>query len=138
VWYSVLADVIVGVHIAYVAFIVLGLLAIVVGIIRQWQWVRNSSFRLAHLVAITIVALEALLGIACPLTVWEDRLRVMAGEHATGNDFIGRCLHHVIFYQFAPGVFTLCYAGFALLVLATLVLAPPRWRSPASVSHPTH
>ena len=40
-----------------------------------WEWVRNWWFRVAHLVAILIVAAEAFLDIPCPLTEWEYRLR---------------------------------------------------------------
>jgi hypothetical protein len=126
--YGTLADVLVAVHVAYVSFVVLGQLAIVVGAWRHWDWVRNRWFRLGHLTAIVLVALEAVLGIACPLTVWEDQFRHRAGQEVTEGSFIGRWLHHFIFYNFPPWVFTTVYVGFALLVLATLWWVPPRWR----------
>ena len=52
-----LADGLVALHVAYVAFIVLGQLLILAGLVFRWQWVRNFWFRLAHLVAIAIVGL---------------------------------------------------------------------------------
>ena len=66
-----LADLILIAHGAVVLFIVAGLPAIWIGASCGWRWVRNFWFRVAHLAAIVFVAAEALLGIACPLTVWE-------------------------------------------------------------------
>lgn len=129
--YSLLADVLVAVHAAYVGFVVVGQVLILAGILRSWTWVRNPWFRLAHLAAIGYVALESLLGIACPLTIWEDRLRGWAGQTVAEGTFIGRWLHRLLFYNFEPWVFTVCYTTFALLVLLTFVWAPPRWRRPA-------
>jgi hypothetical protein len=125
--YGLLADAIVAVHLAYVSFIVVGQLLIVAGVIARWQWIRNFWFRLTHLIAIVIVAFEAIAGIPCPLTVWERQLRVAAGQEASGETFIGRLFHSVLFYRLPSWVFTATYIGFALLVLATFLLTPPRW-----------
>src|SRR4029079_7904709 len=56
--YRLLADLIVAIHAAYVAFVVVGLLLILIGLACGWKWVRNWWFRVAHLVAILIVAAE--------------------------------------------------------------------------------
>jgi hypothetical protein len=126
--YSFLADVVVAVHIAYVSFVLLGELAILLGIVLKWEWVRNPWFRWLHLAAIGIVAFEAILGITCPLTDLEDLLREWAGQHISGTSFIGRLLDNILFYNAPAAVLTACYIGFAVLVLATLWLAPPRRR----------
>jgi hypothetical protein len=125
-WYGLLADLVVALHVAYVSFVVLGQLAILVGILARWRWVRNFWFRAAHLLAITIVAAEALLDITCPLTAWEDRLRLLAGQQGNRGDFLGHFLHEMIFFDCPPWVFTAVYVAFALLVLATFAFAPPR------------
>ncbi len=126
--YGLLADMIVAVHVAYVSYVVFGQLAIFVGIVLRWQWIRNFWFRVTHLVAISIVALEAIMDVPCPLTVWEDNLRRMAGQPVGGETFMGRLLHNLIFYDWPSWVFTALYIAFTLLVLATFVFAPPRWR----------
>jgi hypothetical protein len=126
--YSLAADFIVGVHVLYVSFVLGGQVAILLGWSLRWAWVRRPLFRLTHLAAIAMVAAEALAGIACPLTVWEDRLRAASGQEVAGGTFIGRCLHNLLFYDFEPWVFTVCYVAFALLVAGTLVLVPPRRR----------
>src|SRR5579871_5299788 len=69
------ADVIVAVHLAYIAFVVVGQLAIMAGVFLKWGWVRNPIFRCTHLVMICIVALEALVDFECPLTTWENQVR---------------------------------------------------------------
>src|SRR5262245_48484419 len=114
--YRLLADVVVAVHVAYVAFVVVGQLLILAGVARGWRWVRNPWFRLAHLAAILIVAAEALLDIDCPLTIWEHQLRVRGGQATAGGTFIGDLLHRLIFYDFPPWVFTTAYVAFAAVV----------------------
>jgi hypothetical protein len=128
--YSSLADVTVALHLAYVLFVIVGLAAIVVGIVLRWQWVRNFWFRSLHLLAITFVALESIIGMTCPLTDLEYYLRKAAGGNPQEADtFVGRLLQNILFYDVPEGHwgFTVAYVGFAVLVLATFVLAPPRW-----------
>jgi len=124
-----LADLIVVFHAAYVSFVVFGLVVILVGIAFRWGWIRNFWFRAAHLTAIGIVVAEALIGMTCPLTDWENQLRRSAGQTSYPGDFLGYWAHRLIFYQAEPWVFTVIYVVFGLAVLATFVLAPPRWPS---------
>ncbi len=98
-WARMLADLIVVIHAAYVSFVVFGLLAILVGAVLGWSWVRNFWFRVIHLTAIGIVVAEALAGIPCPLTVWEQRLRKTAGQTGYPGDFLGYWAHQLIFYR---------------------------------------
>jgi hypothetical protein len=120
-----LADVVLLTHVAFVAFVVGGLLLICIGAGCHWAWVRLRWFRIAHLAAIGFVALEALIGMACPLTLLEDRLR----QDTAQGGFIERWLHRVLYWDFPAWVFTLAYVSFALCVLATFVLIPPARRS---------
>ena len=120
-----IADAILVVHFLIVLFIVGGLVAVWLGAALGWGWIRNPWFRYAHLGAIGFVAAEALLGIACPLTVWEDMLRGGVGAES----FVGRWMRWFLFYQ-APGwVFTTAYVAWALATLATLRFVPPRRRT---------
>jgi len=119
-----LADIVLIVHFLFVAFVVGGLALIWIGAAAGWQWVRNFWFRVAHLAAIVFVAGEALVGVWCPLTVWEDALRGVHGE----KSFVARWIHRLLFYDFPGWVFTVAYVLFALVVIATLVWLPPRQR----------
>src|SRR5688572_18492292 len=124
------ADAVLVVHFAFVAFVVGGLAAIWAGAALGWSWVRNFAFRMAHLAAIVFVAAEALLGLMCPLTIWEDALRGRDSD----KGFIARWIHSVMFYELPPWVFTIAYVGFALVVLATFLAIPPRRRTPRTHS----
>ena len=125
--YRFLADSIVVVHLAYVAFVVGGMAAIVAGAALGWRWVRNFWFCAVHLLMIAVVVAESLCGVLCPLTDWEDRLRELAGEPNEPGSFIGRYIDSVLFVDAPSRVLALCYCVFALAVLLMLVVAPPRW-----------
>jgi len=124
--YRIAADIIVIVHFAYVAFVVVGFLLILIGIVRRWQWIKNCWFRSLHLLAILIVAAEAVCGIKCPLTTWENDLRRLAGETIIQGSFVAKWAHAMLFFDAEPWVFTLAHILFGLAVLATFILAPPR------------
>src|SRR4051812_38187999 len=116
------ADTILIIHFAFVAFVVGGLALTWIGATVGWRWIRNFWFRTAHLAAICFVAGESLLGVMCPLTVWEDALRGRAGDMG----FIARWLRRVMFFELPEAVFTVAYVVFALGVLLTYWLVPPR------------
>lgn len=136
--YSVLADVVVAVHFAYVSYVAVGLLVILYGVAMRRQWVRNPWFRWSHLLMICIVAGESLASFECPLTTWEYSLRKMAGQRIDSNEpgegaaepnFVGRLLHNLMFFDdlsSTDNVFTIAYVSFALVVVATFVVCPPR------------
>ena len=124
-WLLVAADGLLIVHALFIAFVVLGLVLIIAGLVRGWRWVRNPWFRFIHLGAIGIVVLQSWLDIICPLTIWENNLRKMAGEATYAGSFIQHWLHKLIFYQAETWVFTLTYTAFAALVLLAWYLVPP-------------
>ena len=125
-FYRVLADIVVAVHFAYVAFVILGLVLTLAGAVLRWQWVRNCWFRGVHLAMIAIVVLEAWLGIVCPLTTWEKYFREQSGQAVYKGSFLGNLLHDAIFFEAEPWVFTLGYSLFGFAVLAALYLVPPK------------
>jgi hypothetical protein len=117
-----MADAILVLHFGIVLFIVGGLAAVWIGAALGWRWIRNPWFRYAHLGAIVFVAGEALIGMACPLTVWEDALR----GGARPESFVGRWVQRLLFYRAPEWMFSAVYAAWALATLATLRFVPPR------------
>jgi hypothetical protein len=116
------------IHVAYVAFVVFGLGVVWLGAWRGWAFVRNFWFRVAHLAAIGVVAAESMVGLVCPLTTWEDRLRRMAGgEERYEGSFLQHWLHRVLYLDLHEHVFTVIYLIFLFAVAATFWLVPPRW-----------
>jgi len=84
-------------------------------------------FRLIHLLMIVMVVEENLFGVLCPLTDWEDRLRLRAGETIQEGTFVGRLLHNLLFWDVSPGTLAIVYYLFGLAVLLIFLFAPPRW-----------
>lgn len=118
-----LADIVLVVHALLVLFIVGGLAAIWTGAALGWRWVRARTFRLAHLLAIGIVAALAALGIDCPLTVLEDRLRTGAPD---AQGFVQRWVGRLPYHDLPAWAFTVAYVLFALLVWLTWRRIPAR------------
>lgn len=125
--HRLLADAVVVVHATYAMFVVVGLAIILVGVALGWRWVRNFWFRIIHFAMIGLVALEAILGVKCPLTSLEDSLRAQAGQSVDEASFVARLARDLLFYEAPEWVFGVLHCLFATAVLLTLVLAPPRW-----------
>lgn len=132
--YQLLADVILSLHVGIVVFVIGGLIATVVGNLRRWRWVNGRGFRLAHLAAIGVVAVQAWLGATCPLTSLEMWLRQRAHLPGYSGSFIEHWLQRLLYYQAPSWVFTLAYSLFALAVIASWWKFPP---APAKRAHDT-
>jgi hypothetical protein len=117
-----MADALLVVHFLIAAFIVGGLVLVWIGAALGWAWVRNPWFRYLHLGAIAFVAAEALFGVMCPLTVWEDMLR----GSARPESFVGRWVHYFLYYRAPEWVFTAAYVAWTAATLLTLWWVPPR------------
>ena len=77
--YGFIADAIAVLHLVFVIFVVLGVLAV-----RRWP-------RIAwlHIPAVLWAAYVETTGASCPLTPWETEYRELAGEPAYSGDFVG-------------------------------------------------
>ena len=123
---ALLADLLLVAHVAVVVFIVGGLLAIVLGGVLGWNWVRGFWWRVLHLAAMGFVAVGAVVGWICPLTVWEDALRRRAGEAAYGMGFVQYWLERLLYHDWPDWVFTVLYLVVFGAILAAWWLVPPR------------
>lgn len=124
--YLLAADLMLGLHVLIVVFVICGLLLTLLGGVLSWRWVRNFWFRLAHLVAIGIVVLQSWLGQACPLTVWEMALRERAGVATYPGSFIAHWLGEWLYVTAPEWVFALVYTLFGAVVVATWFWVRPR------------
>jgi len=115
--YKLGAEIVLVVHFLFVVFVVFSLFAIIIGKFRNWRWVRNPWFRLAHLSAIGIVVLQAWFGLICPLTSLEKHLRLKAGEVVYEESFMEHWLGMLLYYDLPPWVFLITYSLFGSLVL---------------------
>lgn len=124
-WAAPAADALLVVHAAIVLFVVLGQVLILLGGWRGWAWIRQPVFRWAHLATIGIVVLQAWLGRLCPLTIWEQDLRELAGQASHNESFVGYWISRWLYWDLPPWVFVLVYTTFAALVVACWRWWPP-------------
>ncbi len=126
--YVLAADLVLLTHVLFVAFVVFGLAAILVGKPLGWRWVRKFWFRIAHLCAIAVVVLQAWLGAICPLTILEMALRERGGDATYTGSFIAHWLESILYYRAPAWVFTVAYTAFGLVVVMSWLWVPPEPR----------
>ncbi|MDA1187640.1 MAG: DUF2784 family protein, partial [Proteobacteria bacterium] len=98
-----------------------GLVLIPLGGYRGWFWVRNRRLRLLHAGLMVFVAMEALLGIACPLTVLESALR----QQEAPDYFLADLMHRLLYWNAPLELFLVLYLVCALWVLVLWRWVPP-------------
>ena len=108
-------------HLMVIAFNVFGLVAIPLGAWRGWRFVRVRWWRALHIVSFAVVALQALLGRACFLTLLQDDL---TGKVASEPMIMG-WINHLIYWPLPIWVFSALYLLLFAYVLALWKLVPP-------------
>jgi uncharacterized protein DUF2784 len=85
--YQLLAELVMLLHFGFLAYVTLG------GFLAwRWPWLA-----VPHVVAVVWGALNATVGIPCPLTAWEDAARGRAGELGLPRGFIDTYLTGVVY-----------------------------------------
>ncbi len=113
------------IHLLYALFIVIGFLFIVIGFFTGWNWIRNFTFRLIHLLMIGIVAAESIFNFECPLTWLEYKLMSLDHIKHGSVPFIAGIADEVLYYNFPVWLFNAIYIAFGLLVVITWFIIPP-------------
>ena len=125
-WYSAIADLVLATHVAFIGFVVIGLVLIWMGHFSGWEWVRGLKFRVLHLLAILVVVAQAWVGVICPLTTLEQQLRLRGDSVSYSGSFIAHWLQQLIFFDAEPALFTAGYTLFAGLVAGSWWICRPR------------
>ena len=107
--YRLLADAVLVLHLAFIAFALLGGLLVL-------RWPRIAW---VHLPAVAWGVIVAWVGWVCPLTPLENQLRVLGGEAAYRGGFISHYLTMVIY----PDGLTRAMQGVLGVILLTLNVA---------------
>lgn len=124
--YRFAADLLLILHASFIAFVVLGLVLVILGGLLSWSWVRNRWFRIVHLACIGVVVVQAWLGMICPLTTWEMDLRRAAGDPGYEGSFVAHWLSELIYYEAPWWVFVVAYTVFGMLVVISWFWVRPR------------
>ena len=109
-------------HLAIIAFNVAGCVLIPLGAWRGWGWVRGFWWRLAHLLSLAVVAVQAMLGRACFLTLWQGELSGSLHVEPLIESWVNR----LIYWDFPLWVFTAGYVAVFVYVIALWVWVRPR------------
>src|SRR5580765_1409098 len=91
-----LADSLMIAHACFAVFVLYGLLFILAGAIVDWPWARNRWFRGLNFTAMLFLVTRVWLGLPCPFSVAEERLRSQITAPCPLGD-----LTHAIFHQLA-------------------------------------
>jgi len=118
------AAAILALHLAIIAFNIAGLILIPVGAAFGWRWVRLRWWRAPHLASWAVVAVQAALGRACILTIWEDRL-TGAGPQPP---LIQRWVDSMIYWPLPIWVFSAIYLALFGAVILLWWKVPPLGR----------
>ena len=124
--YSLLADIIVVIHLAYACFVLFGFIGIVIGVWCRWSWIENFPFRLTHLICTVFVPLETLLRMTCPLTTLENYFLKVSGASGYERSFIGNLAGEILFYDVPEWVFAVIYLALAIMVIYYFFRFPPK------------
>ena len=111
---SMLGQAVLAAHLLVIAFNVFGLVVIPLGGWLGWRWVRVRWWRLLHLASLAVVALQAALGRACFLTIWQDDLT----DGGRADPLIMRWVNRLIYWPLPIWVFTAAYLAVFAYVLA--------------------
>ncbi|MGH6975969.1 MAG: DUF2784 domain-containing protein [Stellaceae bacterium] len=125
---TALAVAVLAIHVAVIAFNVFGLVVIPLGAWRGWRFVRVAWWRALHLALLAVVALQALFGRACFLTLWQAALEQDAGRAASREPLIARWVDSVIFWNLPIWFFAALYVVVWLYALALWRWVPPARR----------
>ena len=126
--YAVLARLVLAAHVAIILFNVVGLVVIPLGAWRGWSFVRIFWWRALHLALLCVVALQALFGRACFLTLWQAALEQDAGAPASREPLIARWVESAIFWNLPIGFFAALYVAVLVYALALWRWVPPARR----------
>jgi hypothetical protein len=121
----VLADLVLFLHVCYAAFVLGGLFLLPLGWQLDWRWVRARAFRLPHVICTALVAVEALIGLTCPLTWLENMLRAASAAPGDERSFVGHFLYWLLYYDAPAWVFVVTYTALALTVGLLYYYLPP-------------
>lgn len=127
---ALLADLILFIHVVYATFVLGGLVAVPLGARMGWHWVRISAFRRAHVVCTAVVAVEALIGVICPLTWVEHLLLAASGTAGHERSLIGGLLYQVLYHDAPLWVYTVTYVALAMAAALLYHYIPP-WPKPS-------
>jgi hypothetical protein len=126
-----LAQATLAVHIAIAGFVVFGIAAIPLGARLGWPFVYVFWWRLLHLGAMGIIALQKLLGNSCFLSVWEFHLVDLASRIPHPTPLFQTIGEHVLYWNLPLWFLAVLYTALFAFVGVMWFVVPPRLKGRA-------
>jgi hypothetical protein len=115
------ANAVLAAHLVVINFNLFGLFAIPLGGWLGWRFVRVAWWRWLHLASMAVVAVQAVAGRACFLTILQDNL---AGAGPGQPPLIVRVVNRLVYWPVPLWVFAVIYVAFLAYVVALFWLVP--------------
>ena len=128
---TTVSDVLVVVHVLWAAFMVGGFLLGAAAIWRH-SWRRWLVFRTVHVIGIVFTASVPLWAGICPVTTWENALRLRTGADAIPHSFLAYYAHRILYLDVPAWAITGCTTLVAIGSVALFFIFPP-WKKPGQV-----
>jgi hypothetical protein len=131
-----LAEAVLAIHLAIILFNLFGLVAVPLGALCDWPFVRILWWRVLHVLLLAAVAAQAVMGRACILTLWQYDL---AGAATRPTPLIAGWIDRLVYWPLPLWVFAALYGLVFGYALALFWLVPPRLKAAecASLFRPT-
>lgn len=120
--FKIIADLVLIIHFSIVMFIISIFFLIPIGYILNWQWQKNKIVRLLHIILMFIITAETIVGITCPLTLFENSLRGVF----VSNSFITTWLTKLLFWELPSTFFLITYIMCFGLTIIFWIKFPPQ------------
>jgi hypothetical protein len=115
-----MADLLMIIHFLWAVFMVIGL---PLGLL-----LRSPALRWAHFIGMAVTAFFAATGMYCPLTTWEEMLRLKSDPGFTyGGSFLARVLSTVLYPEIEPWIIRSLSVVWGALTLMAMTLKYPGW-----------
>jgi len=124
--YKILADLIVVAHLAWILFMLWGCILTVRGFFHT-AFFERRLFRTVHFCGIVYVALLAMLGKYCPLTVAENALRRTYDPGLTyPGSFMVHYIEKIVYPNVPQFILLIPTVAIAVFTVVMFIIRPPR------------
>lgn len=124
--YKILADTIVVIHFTWILFMLLGFIFTLRGFFYK-EFFDRWLFRTLHLFGIIYVSLLAMMGKYCPLTIWENILRLKYDPNLTyTGSFIINYVEKLVYPDINPLVIRIPTTFIAVFTVVVFIFRPPK------------
>ncbi|CAN5850784.1 hypothetical protein BH11VER1_BH11VER1_14890 [soil metagenome] len=116
------ADLVQLLHAIFGLFIFGGLTVALAGYLLRWRWTFALHWRLPHLLLTLYLAFRAYCSLPCPLSIWEDKLRISDSTLPAPVDFGHATLRLLAFRHLDASSFEKAILAFAMITVSLFLV----------------